>query len=78
MTATYPPRWVVIDDMDPSITYTGEGYEVIARDNASEVIGIGRPYLSTLHGLNEANTLGKSMSMEFTFNGEFSYTETGY
>ena len=50
---TPPAKWIVVDDMDPSIDFfAGSSIEGISEtSNSSEVFGTyGQPYLGTLHG----------------------------
>ena len=57
-------RWVVADDTDTDITYTGPWFQ----DQGSQDTkgNFGPTYNSTLHGAN-ANTA----SLSFAFNGEY-------
>lgn len=55
-------RFVVVDDVDTSIQYTGPWY--LDQGSQDAVGNFGPPYQSTLHGVN-ANA-----SLAFAFNGE--------
>lgn len=56
------PRFIIVDDVDPSIQYTGSWFSTqgtLGLGNASD----GPPYENTLHGANS------SASLSFAFNG---------
>ena len=62
MSTTSAPRLIIIDDVDPTIQYTGPWYpDQGSRDSAGN---FGPPYQSTLHGVNS------NASLSYAFNGE--------
>jgi len=57
-------RWVVVDDTDADIAYTGPWFQDQgSQDTAGN---FGPTYKSTLHGAND------NASLSFAFNGEYS------
>jgi hypothetical protein len=63
-------RWVVVDDVDPAINYTGPWFK--SPDQGSpdaNSVGkrFGPAYRNSLHGTE------KNASLSFAFNGSFSY-----
>lgn len=55
-----PARWVIVDDADTSISYTGSWFS--ENGGGQHKIGnFGTPYLETLHGISEDG----SISLEF-------------
>lgn len=55
-------RWVVVDDTDPGITYTGQWF--LDQDTQDSLGNYGPPYLGTLHGTNSDS------SFSYPFNGK--------
>lgn len=58
------PRWVVVDDTDPTIQYIGASWFQVQRSE-DNIGSLGPAYQSTLHG-TETNA-----SFSFAFNGNF-------
>ena len=60
--STADPRWIIVDDVDSQIQYTGPWF---ADQGSEDSVGnFGPPYLSTMHGTNS------NASLSFAFNGE--------
>ena len=62
MSTTSAPRLIIIDDVDPSIQYTGPWYP--DQGSRDSVGNFGPSYQSTLHGVNS------NASLSYAFNGE--------
>ena len=59
--STVVPRWIIVDDVDSQIQYSGPwSADQGSRDSAGN---FGPPYQSTLHGTNS------NASLSFAFNG---------
>ena len=56
------PRYIIVDDVDPSIQYTGPWYP--DQGSRDSVGNFGPPYQNTLHGVNS------NASLSYAFNGE--------
>lgn len=55
MSSQQPERYIILDDEDPSITYSGPGW---FQDEGQDNVGVlGPPYLNTLHGTSEDGSL---------------------
>lgn len=60
--STVAPRWVIVDDVDSQIQYTGPWF---ADQGSRDSVGnFGPPYQSTMHGTTS------NASLSFAFNGE--------
>ena len=62
MSTTSATRFIIVDDTNPSIQYTGPWY--LSQGNLENVGNLGPPYQSTLHGVNS------NASLSYAFNGE--------
>ena len=62
MSTTSAPRLIIVDDVDPSIQYTGPWYP--DQGSRDSVGNFGPSYQSTLHGVNS------NASLSYAFNGE--------
>lgn len=60
--STVVPRWVIVDDVDSQIQYTGPWF---ADQGSLDSVGnFGPPYQNTVHGTNS------NASLSFAFQGE--------
>lgn len=60
--STTEPRWIVVDDVDPRIQYTGPWFP---DQGSQDAVGTwGPPFRSTLHGTTS------NASFSFAFHGE--------
>ena len=65
--STTPPRWVVVDDADSKIAYTGAWYNVASK--SLDTLGnFGPTYLGTSHGTND------TASFAYSFQGLSTHT----
>lgn len=66
--STVVPRWIIVDDVDPQIQYTGPWFP----DHGSQdsVGNFGPPYQSTMHGTNS------NASLSFAFHGEHHFPKS--
>ena len=62
MSTTGTPRQIIVDDVNPSIQYTGPWY--LDHGSRDSVGTFGSSYQSTLHGVNS------NASLSYAFNGE--------
>ena len=62
MSTTPDPRWIIVDDVDSQIQYTGPWF--LDQGSRDSVGAYGTPYKSTLHGTNS------NASLSFAFHGE--------
>jgi len=56
------PRWILVDDTDPRIQYSGPWF--LDRGSQDNLGNFGIPYQSTLHGINTDG------SFSYDFRGE--------
>jgi hypothetical protein len=59
------PRWVIVDDGDPGIQYTGPWFE--AHSDPNNLGNGGPPFQGTLHAVTE------DASFSYTFNGKLNF-----
>lgn len=57
------PRFVVVDDNDPVLTYSGAGWNANLIGGLDDIGTWGAPYLHTVHGTSKGGTAS------FQFNG---------
>jgi hypothetical protein len=63
-TRTSAPRFIIVDDVDPSIQYIPSESWYPIQGSRDSLGNFGPPYQSTLHGVNV------NASLSYAFNGE--------
>ena len=64
--STTVPRFIIVDDVDSQIHYTGPWFP--EEGGLNNVGNFGPPYQNTMHGTNA------SASLSFAFSGEFYFS----